>query len=71
MAGTKEGGVRAALTNKQRYGSNFYEMIGRKGGQISKGGGFATNPQLARIAGAKGGRASRRTKSQSDYDLAA
>jgi general stress protein YciG len=63
MAGTKSGGQRAAITNKQRYGANFYEMIGRKGGKISRGGGFAMNPELARVAGAKGGRASRRTKS--------
>ena len=63
MAGTRDGGRRAAATNKQRYGSNFYEMIGRKGGQISRGGGFAKNPELARVAGARGGRASRRTKS--------
>ena len=62
MAGTRTGGQRAALTNKQRYGANFYEMIGRKGGKISRGGGFAMNPDLARTAGAKGGRASRRTK---------
>ena len=71
MAGTKNGGRRAAVTNKQRYGANFYEMIGRKGGKISKGGGFAMNPELARVAGAKGGRASRRTKGQNDFDLAA
>ena len=64
MAGTVKGGRRAAITNKQRYGAQFYELIGRKGGQISKGGGFATNPDLARIAGAKGGRASRRSKTQ-------
>lgn len=62
MAGTRTGGQRAAVTNKQRYGANFYEMIGRKGGKISRGGGFAQNSELARIAGAKGGRASRRTK---------
>lgn len=70
MAGTRQGGMRAAATNKQRYGMNFYESIGRKGGQISKGGGFAKNPELARIAGARGGKASRRTK-KTDVDLAA
>lgn len=63
MAGTKGGGLKAAATNKQRYGSTFYELIGRKGGSISRGGGFAQNSELARVAGAKGGRASRRTKS--------
>jgi general stress protein YciG len=66
MAGTKTGGIKAAATNKQRYGMNFYETIGRRGGQISRGGGFAKDTELARIAGAKGGRASRRTKSQSE-----
>lgn len=60
MAGTKMGGVKAAATNKQRYGLSFYEQIGRKGGQISRGGGFATNPELARSAGRKGGQARRK-----------
>jgi len=62
MAGTRAGGQRAAATNKLRYGANFYETIGRMGGKISRGGGFAKDPQLARVAGAKGGKASRRTK---------
>jgi general stress protein YciG len=63
MAGTRSGGQKAAATNKQRYGMNFYESIGRLGGRKSRGGGFAKNPELARAAGARGGRASRRTKS--------
>ena len=62
MAGTKMGGIKAAATNKMRYGAAFYESIGRKGGQISRGGGFAANPELARIAGQRGGKASRRPK---------
>lgn len=62
MAGTKQGGLKAAATNKQRYGANFYEQIGRTGGKISRGGGFAADPNLAREAGRKGGRASRRRK---------
>ncbi len=63
MAGTAAGGKKAAATNKTRHGSDFYAKIGRKGGQV-KGtmGGFAANPELARIAGAKGGRISRRGK---------
>ncbi|WP_232736325.1 general stress protein [Candidatus Minimicrobia vallesae] len=41
---------------------DFYAKIGRKGGKNGRTGGFAANPALARIAGAKGGRISRRTK---------
>jgi len=62
MAGTRKGGLKAAATNKQRYGLHFYQEIGRRGGTISRGGGFAKDPELARIAGARGGRASRRSK---------
>jgi general stress protein YciG len=53
------------FVHKQRYGLNFYEQIGRKGGKISRGGGFAMNRDLAVEAGRKGGKASRRTKSGS------
>lgn len=60
MAGTKAGAQKAAATNKARYGKDFYAKIGRKGGQKGTTGGFAANPELARIAGAKGGRISRR-----------
>ncbi|HBO64858.1 TPA: hypothetical protein DD425_02770 [Candidatus Saccharibacteria bacterium] len=61
MAGTKEGGRKAALKNLQRDPA-FYAKIGAKGGQNGTTGGFAANPELARIAGAKGGRISRRRK---------
>lgn len=61
MAGTKEGGVKAAQKNLQRD-PDFYAKIGRKGGQNGRTGGFAANPELARIAGAKGGTISRRRK---------
>lgn len=62
MAGTKAGGMKAAATNKARHGSNFYATIGAKGGQNGHTGGFAANRELARVAGAKGGRISRRGK---------
>lgn len=62
MAGTKEGGKKAAATNKARHGKDFYAKIGAKGGKLGTTGGFAANRELARIAGAKGGRISRRTK---------
>jgi general stress protein YciG len=62
MAGTKVGGIAAAKTNKAKYGSDFYSKIGSIGGKKGHTGGFAANRELARIAGAKGGRISRRTK---------
>ena len=61
MAGTVNGGKKAAAKNLAKD-PNFYAKIGRKGGQNGKTGGFAANPELARIAGAKGGRISRRRK---------
>ncbi|HEX7633637.1 MAG TPA: hypothetical protein VF401_04945 [Candidatus Saccharimonadales bacterium] len=62
MAGTKAGGKAAAATNKAKYGSDFYAKIGAKGGVIGKTGGFFANRELAREAGRRGGRVSRRTK---------
>ena len=61
MSGNAEGGKKAAETNKKRYGENWYKEIGAKGG--SKKGvrkGFAVHRALASVAGAKGGRISRR-----------
>ncbi len=62
MAGTKLGGKRAAETNKKRHGEDFYKNIGAIGGKKGTTGGFFANRELARLAGAKGGRISRRTK---------
>ena len=62
MAGTKKGGEAAAATNRAKYGADFYAKIGAKGGKKGRTGGFFANRELARIAGAKGGRISRRTK---------
>lgn len=66
MAGNKEGGLKAAAKNLQRD-PDFYVKIGAKGGSatykshgILKG--FAANPELARKAGRKGGKISRRGK---------
>jgi uncharacterized protein len=65
MAGTKDGGKAAASTNKNKYGPDFYARIGAMGGKKGRTGGFFANRELARIAGAKGGRISRRTKNAS------
>jgi general stress protein YciG len=61
MAGTKAGGMKAAAKNLLKD-PDFYAKIGAKGGKNGTTGGFAANPELARIAGAKGGRISRRKK---------
>lgn len=60
MAGTAAGAKKAAATNKARHGKDFYAQIGRKGGKLGTTGGFYANRELARAAGAKGGRISRR-----------
>ena len=67
MAGTKAGGLKAAATNKKKYGKHFYANIGREGGKVSSTGGFATKNHrgeymLAKLAGAIGGKKSRRGK---------
>lgn len=60
MPGTIEGGRKAAATNKKKYGKEFYANIGRKGGKNGHTGGFAANPELAKEAGRKGGKISKR-----------
>ncbi len=62
MAGTVAGGKAAASTNKAKYGPDFYAKIGAIGGKQGHTGGFYANRELAREAGARGGRISRRTK---------
>lgn len=62
MPGTVAGGRKAAQTNKNRHGANFYARIGAKGGHNGHTGGFAANRELAREAGRKGGLISRRRK---------
>ncbi len=62
MAGTKAGGKAAADTNKKKYGADFYAKIGAKGGKLGKTGGFYADRELAREAGRRGGKISRRTK---------
>lgn len=66
MAGTKLGGLHARDTVYKKYGPDFYKTIGRKGGLLGRTGGFAANPELARIAGKKGGHKSKRSKVRTD-----
>ncbi len=85
MSGNAKGGKLAADTNRKKYGKDFYARIGAIGGKKGTTGGFAANRELARLAGAKGGRISRRRKAaevaeaqtsvqqptQNDFELAA
>lgn len=67
------GGLKAAATNKAKYGDDFYKRMGSKGGARSTTGGFAsdkvgadglTGRQRASLAGAIGGFKSRRGKAK-------
>ncbi|MCL1929662.1 hypothetical protein FWF93_00830 [Candidatus Saccharibacteria bacterium] len=60
MSGTSAGAAKATATNLARHGKDFYARIGRMGGRNGHTGGFAANRELAREAGRRGGRISRR-----------
>lgn len=68
MAGTTAQGKAAAATNKKKYGPDFYRKIGAMGGKKTHESGqlaeigFAANPDRARIAGTKGGKAKKTRK---------
>lgn len=72
MAGTVEGGKKAAQTMKERYGEQVYEWVGRLGGQVSRGRHFADQTigedglTNAARAGRLGGATSRRTKANNE-----
>ena len=68
MSGTKEGGRKAAETNKKRNGEDFFKRIGAIGGRNGHTGGFASSHELAVEAGRKGGRISKRGKAKKDED---
>ena len=62
MAGTKAGGIKTAITNKAKYGEDFYNRIGVAGGSVKHPGtrAFFADRELARRAGTLGGTISRR-----------
>ena len=73
MSGTRDGGLKAAETNKKRHGAEYYAKIGAKGGKAGNTGGFAsdvvgkdglTGRERAKKVGAIGGKKSRRGPSK-------
>ncbi len=62
IGGTKEGGRKAAATNKQLFGDDWYSRIGAMGGRWDdpQRRWCARHPELASIHGKKGGQNSRR-----------
>ena len=61
MAGTREGGLKAAATNKLLHGEDFYVRLGQKGGKNGHTGGFASMSHERLVeCGRKGGRKSKR-----------
>lgn len=65
MAGNREGALKAAQTNIQNHGKDFYKKIGSKSWtnpERSHRTGFALDPKLAVEAGRKGGK-----KTKSEY----
>jgi general stress protein YciG len=69
MAGTKEGGRKAAAKNKEIYGEDFYKRIGRAGGSVTgveKGFSLMTIEERAEL-GRRGGKKSKRGKAGEKY----
>ena len=73
MSQTKAGAAKAAITNKQRHGEDFYKRLGALGGMKSRNGGFASRVEchcelisgahlIRNCAGRRGGLHSRRPK---------
>jgi len=76
MAGTKAGGLKAASTNKRKFGPDFYRIVGAEGGKAGHSGGFATDkvgadgltgPERASKYGAIGGSISRKRKKGEEH----
>lgn len=69
MSGTQAGNVKVALTNKKRYGKDYYKRIGSLGGSTlqTRDRGFARDRDLASTAGKLGGFMSRRKRKDGSW----
>ena len=63
MAGTKAGGIKCRDENIRKYGEDYYQKIGAKGGakKVPKGFALMDRNKLIKLS-VKGGTISRRTK---------
>lgn len=60
MTATREGGLKAAQTNRLKYGEDFYSRLGKLGGVKGRGHTFAHGKVDPVEAGRKGGKISKR-----------
>ena len=69
MAGTKSGGKKCAMKNKELHGEDYYSRLGKMGGAVShpKTRWFSLHPELASKYGKKGGKISKRGKAKNEY----
>lgn len=65
MAGTRAGGLKAAATLKAKDKKHFAK-IGGKGGRNGTGTGFASNPDLAKVAGKQSAKARKELKKRDE-----
>lgn len=62
MSGSIIGGRKAAQTNKEKYGEDFYVRIGSRGGKNGRGHKFGHGKVDPSIIGKIGGKISRKPK---------
>lgn len=69
VAGTKAGGLKAAQSNKKKYGKDYYTNLGKRGGSAAHpmGRGFQLSDKAAE-AGRKGGKISKRGKAKKEVE---
>lgn len=70
MSGTRAGGLKVAITNKKKYGEDYYRDIGRKGGAAHHPNkGFGSMPrELRQKYGRLGGAISRKKVKKGNRD---
>ncbi len=55
MPGNKTGGQKTAETIRRRFGADYYQKLGQRGGKAGRTGGFYRDPERASQMGTIGG----------------